>query len=610
MVKCLVYQDESFLHAYEIAEPRIIVGRAAKDGAQRSAEPGSFFIPLPGPAISSQHLEVVFGTEKIVITDTSRAGTTIKHGGISKTLMKDTYELDLNKVNRFQIICESKAIVFKIVVTVNEAAEENEAAVVPTALDQPEAGDDLNASGKHEPPKKKVTVAKKKPTPESSKASNPATKEDGTVKKTTKRVSKKASAEEVDKASKNKVKKTPKKKVKKSDKPDVDGEENDRARPSTNESFKEFSGDDNDTSEEALELQSTDEESESGAMMEDPEESDPDEKLTIDSCLENIDDAPPLAYDIDDYTARRALMHTIHCDEYSFIDILDGLGQDVRVCWCNYLNDEMKNIVEELNIRQDLGYNADKVNVFFTNKFRRTARYLMAIHRGIPILTETYLQRCRKTVLIDPALDFPRARKYLINVSREEAASGDQSLLSRMPENWSIARVMAKSFKYPVVFVDSYHIIITPEAILNAPMTRQTSVKDFIALYSFGLVVAGMGVKTVKLVFESEFDRCIRKRELEEDLPELHKTSCRALNPNMNLDTLDERIIDAALLAKETDGVTILIVPSPESPHYEKYQKFKGLHNETGITFIQMKRQGVINSILLGEPAFKEQYVE
>lgn len=608
MVKCLVYQDESFLHAYEVAEPRIIVGRAAKDGAQRSTEPGSFFIPLPGPAISSQHLEIMIDTEKIVITDTSRAGTTIKHGGISKTLMKDSYELNPNKINRFQIICESKAIVFKIVITVNETDEQDETKEIPIAPDQPEVGDSIDTSGKQEPPKKKVAATKKKQATESLKTSSSITKEDKIVKKPTKKVSKKAVAEEGD-ASKTKGKKTVKKKVKKNNKPDADDGENDHVRPSANESFKEFSEDDNDTSEETLELQTTDGESEHDIMMEEPEESDINEKLSVDSCLENIDDAPPLAYNIDDYTARRALMHTIHCDEYSFIDILDGLGHDVKVCWCNYLNDEMKSIVEELNIQQDNGYAADKVNVFFTNKFRRTARYLMAIHRGIPILTETYLQRCRKTVLIDPDLDFPRARKYLIEVSREEAAAGDQLLLSHMPENWSIARVMAKSFKYPVVFIDSYHIIITPEAILNVPMTKQTAIKDFIALYSFGLVVAGMGVKTVKLVFESEFDRCLRKREIEDDLPELHKASCRALNPNMNLDTVEERIIDAALLAKETDGVVILIVPPPDNPQYEKYQKFKGLHDETGITFIQMKRQGVINSILLGEPAFKEQYV-
>lgn len=609
MVKCLVYQDEGFLHAYEIAEPRIIVGRAAKDGAQRSAEPGSFFIPLPGPAISSQHLEIVFGTEKIAITDTSRAGTTIKHGGISKTLMKDTYELNPNQVNRFQVICESKAIIFKIVVTVNEAAEENGADNAPVGPNQPEVGDDPGIVAKQEPPKKKASVAKKKEPAEPTKASNSTNKEDATTKKPTKRATKKAPAETAE-TSKPKAQKATKKKPKKADQLNIDDAEPEPVHPSTNESFHEFSGDDSDSSEEGLNLQSTDKESESDLLAENPEESDPNEKLPVDSCFENLDDAPPLAYNIDEYTARRALMHTIHCDEYSFIDILDGLGQDVRVCWCNYLNDDMKSIVEELNIHQDPGYAASKVNVFFTNKFRRTARYLMAIHRGIPILTETYLQRCKKTVIVDPNLDFPRARKYLISVSREEAAAGDQSLLSRMPENWSIARVMAKSFKYPVVFVDSYHIIITPEAILNAPMTKQTSAKDFVTLYSFGLVVAGMGVKTVKIVFENEFDRCLNKREIEEDLPELHKASCRALNPNMHLDTLDERILDAAMLAKETDGVVTLIVPPPDSPHYEKYQKFKGLHADTGLKFIQMKRQGVINSILLGEPAFREQYVE
>ncbi|EFO63841.1 Hypothetical protein GLP15_4558 [Giardia lamblia P15] len=609
MVKCMVYQDESFLHAYEIAETRIIVGRAAKDGAQRSAEPGSFFIPLPGPAISSQHLEIVFNTEKIVITDISRAGTTIKHGGISKTLMKDTYELDPNDVNRFQVVCESKAVVFKIVVTVNEAAEEHEAEAVLAGPDQQETEQDPGSVARQEPPKKKANPTTRKPRTESAKALSSTSKENTEVKKTTKKVNKKMSAA-ASETSKPKAKKTAKKKVKKADGLDVDDEEHESIRPSTNESFQEFTGDDSDTSDERLDLQSTDEESESDTMAENPEESDPNEKLQIDACFENLDDAPPLAYNIDDYTARRTLMHTIHCDEYSFTDILDGLGQDVKVCWCNYLNDEMKSIVEELNIRQDPGYAADKVNAFFTNKFRRTARYLMAIHRGIPILTETYLQRCRRTVLIDPTVDFPRARKYLINVSREEAAAGDQSLLNRMPENWSLARVMAKSFKYPVVFVDSYHIVIVPEAILNVPMTKQTSVKDFIALYSFGLVVAGMGVKTVKIVFESEFDRCLHKREIEEDLPELHKASCRALNPNLHLDALDDRIIDAAMPAKETDGIVILIVPPPDSPHYEKYRKFKGVYDDTGLTFIQMKRQGVINSILLGEPAFREQYVE
>lgn len=601
----MVYQDESFLHAYEIAETRILVGRAAKDSAQRSAEPGSFFIPLPGPAISSQHLEMVFSAEKIIISDTSRAGTTIKHGGISKTLMKDTYELDPSSVNRFHVVCESKAVVFKIVVTVNEAAEEHETGAVLAGLDQQEAEQDSASVAKQEPPKKKTTPTTKKPRTESAKTLGPASKEDAGVKKTTKKTP--AAASEISKPT---VKKTTKKKAKKADGLDIDGEEHESIRPSTNESFQEFTGDDSDTSDEGLDLQSTDEESESDGVAENPEESDPNEKLQIDACFENLDDAPPLAYNIDDYTARRALMHTIHCDEYSFTDILDGLGQDVKVCWCNYLNEEMKSIVEELNIRQDLGYAADKVNVFFTNKFRRTARYLMAIHRGIPILTETYLQRCRKTVLRDPSVDFPRARKYLISVSREEAAAGDQSLLSRMPEDWSLARVMAKSFKYPVVFVDSYHIVIVPEAILNVPMTKQTSAKDFIALYSFGLVVAGMGVKTVKIVFESEFDRCLHKREIEEDLPELHKASCRALNPNLHLDTLDDRILDAAMLAKETDGVVILVVPPPDSPHYEKYRKFRGVYADTGLKFIQMKRQGVINSILLGEPAFREQYVE
>lgn len=192
----MVYQDESFLHAYEIAETRILVGRAAKDGAQRSAEPGSFFIPLPGPAISSQHLEMVFSAEKIIISDTSRAGTTIKHGGISKTLMKDTYELDPSSVNRFHVVCESKAVVFKIVVTVNEAAEEHETGAVLAGLDQQEAEQDSASVAKQEPPKRKQ-LQPRKATYRVCKTLGPASKEDAGVKKTTKKTP--AAASEISK---------------------------------------------------------------------------------------------------------------------------------------------------------------------------------------------------------------------------------------------------------------------------------------------------------------------------------------------------------------------------------------------------------------------------
>ncbi|TNJ27043.1 hypothetical protein GMRT_12090 [Giardia muris] len=567
MNKCTVYQDGNLIQSYDIAVSDIIVGRATKDGSAPKVEEGTLFIPLPGPAISSRHLTINLG-DTVTVTDSSRTGSVVQHGGESHDLHNTSHTFAAGP--QFVIVCVSKNIEFRLIFA-NESEQKNQLTEIPASAPEP----------------------KRKTATQKAKVSKTSTDEKASKRTKTTAVKEKPVKEKATKPRTRKV-------------AEVCDAEPTPPEPQ-NESFHEFSGvDDDDDENESLQIDDTEEEIEE--EEEKPEELSEEGEAFADVPLDSADIPVPTAYDLEEYTRRRAQMPTCRGDGISLKSALEELGPAARCCWCNYLRSELKETVSELSIHADEGYAFERVDVFFTNKFRRTARYLLAIHRGIPIIREEYLIRCQKTVLRDSELPFPHAAKYLLRPTREEAAQNDPELLKVLPNDWSLPRVIARARKYPVVITCAESVLIAPEAIIGHPMERKSLVDDLVTLYSFALLTAGMGVTRTTILLPEEFDRAVCSESFYEAFPEAHRRPARQFHPCARLSTLEERILEAAGPAGEEGTPTLLIVPDPSSPHYEPYSSFKGVVD--GRTFIQMTRAGIVHSVLLGEPVFEAHFIQ
>jgi len=696
-MRITVYQNSERDESYTTPNTEIRVGRARKDPNKVSVPENVTFIGLANQSISSNHVTVKVSDGGLEVVDTSRNGSLIKVGGKAVMLRGSSQTFPLAGKS-FQLEIGAKGVVYLIKFYLDETCgsdgekTEHTDQAEPTERTEGETaseGEPARASSAKTAPKAKTSkAAKPAKTAKAAKAEASATTA-ATAEKAVRKsgvllcddVKPEDALEGIDlssspvveagAASVEKKARKPRKRSPAEQDSDKTEKRNKREKAAKKDELKDILAADDEivmaTQKDDVDLvkediiedssSSTDDDSELEKILDSSEseesvEEEEEEFEGQDELLDAVEDdvlfssqgeASDLSYSAQPgYAQRRALIPRTRRNLSRFEDVLETLSSSLRKVWAHYCCPKTLETLEDLNIKVEDGLSPSAVEVYFTSKIRRSARYLVAIQCGLPIVNEKWVLHCRKTVLRDESEEFPGLKRYLMNPSVDEMCDGDPVLLRLMPKDWSLPRLLARNHRYPLVLGIADYVIVTPEAVLGRPISESSPAEDIVAIYGFGQVCAHMGVLGCTVVYPEDYDSIPNSEEAREACPEIRKPGMRKLRPDSHAEDVIERIKSAVLKAcvpatprdddaeMEMEGISgprrapprplaksvLILVPPSSDEAYEQYEGLKGdasavegLEAAEGVTIKLMARQGIIYSIVTGSPMFDKYLV-
>lgn len=595
MVRIIVFCDSVVERTMEVEDKIVVIGRASKEASKRVVKPGETFLPLNSSAVSSTHCEVTFTDDTITVRDTSRSGVSVSHGGRTATVHQESYSMP-GTTGKFVIIILSKGTEFRVEFALTDDPDTEGTELTDNAVEPASKG----SKGSSKAPAKKAAPASK-----TAQARKPELKPKPKPKSKQKEAPRNA---------------VPKRKASKAKADGADNEPEVDVPPDEESSVDvDLSAADEGTAEDAQEP----------SVAEAPSEEEPDGGDKGADRLADPGDAFRDALSIEDkrlYDAKYALLPANPCfsTEFTYTNILNALPEVLRMeVWNTIHAAPALEVLEDLEFRVEKRLCPEKACILFANSFKRTPRFYLALHRGIPIVTEEWLHRCAKTVLKDSGLAFPHLRKYLLDPPVEQLCDPSEKafLAGLQAQKYCLGAVLAQSFRHPILILHYDHVIVAAEAVANKALSTASPETDLAMICGFCDLVYDCGVRKVSLVHDAAHDHVYSAPAFLDQYPDHRRRNFRSFRPNARVPDLAERILQAArafAAPASTDESSqeqptgnpstrvLFIVPSPaQGPAlYEPYARFKG--DVEGLTFVQMTREGVLHSIVRHEMLFEE----